>query len=405
MPFDLELPSQDPNASARRTAVLMVNLGTPDAPTPAAVRRYLAEFLSDPRVVEIPSLLWQPILRGVILPLRGRSSARKYASVWMPEGSPLRVHTEQQVQALRNWFAAHGVPVLVDYAMRYGTPSIVDVLGQLKRAGADRVLLLPMYPQYAASTTATMFDKVADAMRRMRNQPEIRAIKQYPDAPNYIAALVAQLRDYWAIHGTPDFAAGDRLLLSFHGLPKRTLDLGDPYHDQCQLTGALLARALGLDETSCRVTFQSRFGREEWLQPYTAPTLAELGAAGVARVDVFCPGFTADCLETIEEIGMEGRDAFVKAGGKTYHRIPCVNASPVFIDALGELAMANLAGWLEPGSGLAGHAPGASSGPPSWVMAGGGAGASIAPASYPAAHASTAGPQPGHGAAAADPTR
>ncbi|CAB3777014.1 ferrochelatase [Pararobbsia alpina] len=401
MRFDLELPSQNPNAGARRTAVLLINLGTPDAPTPAAVRRYLAEFLSDPRVVEIPSWLWQPILRSLILPFRGRSSAHKYASVWMPEGSPLRVHTEQQVQALRNWFAAQGAPVLVEYAMRYGTPSIADVLGQLKRAGADRVLLLPMYPQYAASTTATLFDKVAQAMRRMRNQPEIRVIKQYPDAPGYIASLVAQLREYWTIHGTPDFAAGDRLLLSFHGLPKRTLDLGDPYHDQCQLTGALLARALGLDETSCRVTFQSRFGREEWLQPYTAPSLAELGAAGVTRVDVFCPGFTADCIETIEEIGMEGRDAFIKAGGKVYHRIPCVNASPLFIDALGELALTNLGGWLEPMPGSSGASFDASSG----AATGAGFGAGSASASHSAIPPSTAVPHPGHGAAAADFTR
>lgn len=348
MRFDLELPSQDPNATAQRTAVLLINLGTPDAPTPSAVRRYLAEFLSDPRVVEIPQWIWQPILRGAILPLRGRASAHKYASVWMPEGSPLRVYTEQQTTALRAWFAARKVPVLVDFAMRYGSPSIADVLGQLKRAGADRILLLPMYPQYASSTVATAFDKVAAAMGRMRNQPEIRAIKQYPDAPGYIAALAAQLREYWAAHGVPDFAAGDRLLLSFHGLPKRTLDLGDPYHHQCQLTGTLLAQALGLDETTCRVTFQSRFGREEWLQPYTAPTLAELGSAGVRRVDVFCPGFTADCLETIEEIGMEGRDAFLKAGGKQYHRVPCVNASPAFIDALGHLALANLGGWVDP---------------------------------------------------------
>ncbi|HTJ95118.1 MAG TPA: ferrochelatase [Pararobbsia sp.] len=347
MQFDLELPSQDPNATAHRTAVLLINLGTPDAPTPHAVRKYLAEFLSDPRVVEIPQWIWQPILRLGVLPFRSRASAHKYASIWMPEGSPLRVYTEQQTSALRGWFVARGVPVLVDYAMRYGSPSIADVLGQLKRAGADRILLLPMYPQYASSTVATAFDKVAAALSRMRNQPEIRAIKQYPDAPAYIASLVAQLRDYWAIHGTPDFAAGDRLLLSFHGLPKRTLDLGDPYHNQCQQTGLLLAQALGLDETTCRVTFQSRFGREEWLQPYTAPTLAELGAGGVRRVDVFCPGFTADCIETIEEIGMEGRDAFLKAGGKEYHRVPCVNASSGFIDAIGQLALANLGGWVD----------------------------------------------------------
>jgi ferrochelatase len=343
MRFELEIPSQ--NTGASRVAVLLLNLGTPDAPTPAAVRRYLAEFLSDARVVEIPALVWQVILRLFILPLRGRASAKKYASVWLKEGSPLRVYTQAQTEQLRHLLHANGYDVVVDYAMRYGNPGIPAVLRQLKHAGVERILLVPMYPQYSASTTASAFDAVFNALKRMRNQPELRMIKQYPDYPGYIAAMVEHIHAYWAAHGTPDFAGGDRMLLSFHGIPKRSLDLGDPYHDQCQQTGALLTQALGLTPTECRVTFQSRFGAQEWLQPYTAPTLKELGAAGLRRVDVFCPGFTADCLETIEEIGMEGRDEFLAAGGKEYHAISCLNADQSWINGLGELVALNLQGW------------------------------------------------------------
>jgi ferrochelatase len=355
MSYDLEPPPHQ-STPTQRVAVLLVNLGTPDAPTPGAVRRYLAEFLSDPRVVEIPALLWQPLLRCVILPVRSRASARKYASVWAPEGSPLRVNTERQVEELRRLLGAHGYQVSVDYAMRYGTPNIGAVLNQFKLSGIEHVLLVPMYPQYSSSTTATAFDAAFASLGRMRNQFEVRTIKQYADFGPYIGALAAQVQDYWAMHGRPDFVAGDRLLLSFHGVPKRTMDLGDPYHDQCQQTGALLTQALGLSETECRVTFQSRFGRAAWLQPYTAPTLAELGAAGVKRVDVFCPGFTADCLETVEEIGMEGRDIFVHAGGKAYHRIPCVNASPAWITGLGQLVARHLQGWPAVAPGVEGWA-------------------------------------------------
>ncbi|GAB7540235.1 ferrochelatase [Burkholderia sp. 3C] len=343
MRFDLEPPSQ--HAPAHRIAVLLVNLGTPDAPTPGAVRRYLAQFLSDPRVVEIPAIAWQPILRGLILPFRSRASAKKYATVWTPEGSPLRVHTERQVEGLRPLFAANGYQVMVDYAMRYGTPDIGTVLGQLKHAGAERVLLMPLYPQYSSSTTATAFDAAFAALGRMRNQLEVRTVRHYADHPAYIHALAEQVLHYWAEHGRPDFAAGDKLVLSFHGVPKRTLDLGDPYHDQCQQTAALLIATLGLGSLECLVTFQSRFGKAEWLQPYTAPTLRELGAAGVKRADVFCPGFTSDCLETIEEIGMEVRDEFLHAGGGAFHRIPCLNASPAWIDALGQIVAENLQGW------------------------------------------------------------
>ena len=343
MRFDLELPSQ-PSAS-HRVAVLLINLGTPDAPTPRAVRKYLAQFLSDPRVVEIPSLavaghsapadpavsrtgVGQEICAGV--------DARRLAAAR---------HTEKQVEGLRRLFAANDYHVIVDYAMRYGAPGIGAMLNQLKLEGADRILLLPMYPQYSSSTTATAFDDAFAALKRVRNQPEIRTIRHYADHPAYIGALAEQVRDYWRHHGQPDFAAGDKLVLSFHGVPKRTMDLGDPYHDQCQSTGSLLTAALGLTPVECRVTFQSRFGRAEWLQPYTAPTLTELGAGGVARVDVFCPGFTADCLETIEEIGIEVRDEFLKAGGKHFHRIPCLNASPAWIKALGEIAAQHLQGW------------------------------------------------------------
>jgi ferrochelatase len=343
MRFDLELPSQP--AASHRVAVLLMNLGTPDAPTARAVRRYLVEFLTDPRVVEIPALVWQPLLRGLIAPLRATKVARKYASIWMPEGSPLRVYTERQTEALRALLHSNGYPVIVDYAMRYGTPGIGAMLNQLKLAGAERVLLMPMYPQYSASTTATAFDAAFAALARMRNQPEVRTVRQYADHPAYIHALAEQVRHYWAQHGRPDFAAGDKLVLSFHGVPKRTLDLGDPYHDQCQQTGALLMAALGLSTIECRVTFQSRFGKAEWLQPYTAPTLRELGEAGVRRADVFCPGFTADCLETIEEIGMEVRDEFIAGGGKVFHRIPCVNGAPAWIAALGEIVAENLQGW------------------------------------------------------------
>jgi len=343
MRFDLEPPSNV--AAAHRIAVLLINLGTPDAPTPRAVRRYLAEFLSDPRVVEIPRALWQILLRAVILPLRGRASAKKYAAVWTPEGSPLRIHTERQVEGVRHLLASNGYQVLVDYAMRYGSPGIAQVLAQLKRAGVERVLLMPMYPQYSASTTATAFDAAFAALARMRNQPEIRTVRHYADHPAYVHALAEQVRQHWAAHGRPDFAAGDKLVLSFHGVPRRTLDLGDPYHEQCQQTAALLMAALGLSTIECRVTSQSRFGKAEWLQPYTEPTLRELGAAGVRRADVFCPGFTADCLETIEEIGMEVRDAFLAGGGQVFHRIPCLNGAQAWIGALGEIAAENLQGW------------------------------------------------------------
>ncbi|AAZ97986.1 ferrochelatase [Thiobacillus denitrificans ATCC 25259] len=325
--------------------VLLVNLGTPEAPTAAALRPYLKEFLSDPRVVEIPRALWWLVLNGIILNTRPRKSAEKYAAIWTSEGSPLKVHTEKQAKLLKGWLGEHAAaPVVVDYAMRYGRPGIPEVLARMKAAGCDRILVLPAYPQYAASSTATAFDAAFDWLRRTRNQPALRTLKHYHDHPEYIRALAANLRDYWQMHGRPDV-----LVMSFHGVPRYTLDKGDPYHCECQKTARLLAAALGLEPGQFRVTFQSRFGRAEWLKPYTDKTLEALGREGVGRVDVVAPGFTADCLETLEELAMEGRASFLAAGGKEFHYVPALNEHPQWIAALGRIALANLAGWLDEG--------------------------------------------------------
>lgn len=328
------------HGDARRTAILLVNLGTPDAPTTSAVRRYLKQFLWDPRVVEIPRLLWWLILHGIILNLRPAKSAAKYAKIWLPEGSPLRVHTERQAQLLKGLFGQRGQQVEVAWAMRYGQPAIGATLDELKRQGADRVLIFPLYPQYAASTTASVMDEVANWIKRTRNPPELRFVKQYPDHPGYIAALAASVREHWTINGR----AG-RLVMSFHGLPRRSLDLGDPYFCFCQQTGRLLAEALGLSAADYSITFQSRFGKAKWLQPYTQPTLEKLAREGMARVDVLCPGFVADCLETLEEIAIECKAAFLAAGGKEFHYIPCINERADWIAALGDIATTHLAGW------------------------------------------------------------
>jgi len=322
------------------TAVVLVNLGTPDAPTAAALRRYLAEFLSDPRVVEIPRLAWWPILHGIILNTRPAKSAAKYATVWTPEGSPLAVWTQRQAEGLQRLLDERGHHVLVRPAMRYGRPAIPDVLDQLRAEGATRVLVLPMYPQYAAATTASVSDKVGQWVASARRVPEMRFVAEYADDPGYIAALAARVREHWAQHGEPD-----RLVLSFHGVPHRSLLLGDPYHCQCHVTARLLGKALGLDPQRLLVTFQSRFGKARWLEPYTEPTLRQLAADGVKRVDVMCPGFVADCLETLEEIGQEVRDAFLESGGETFHYIDCLNARPDWLTALADLTERHLQGW------------------------------------------------------------
>lgn len=322
------------------TAVVLVNLGTPDAPTAPALRRYLKEFLSDTRVVEIPRLLWLPILYGLILPRRSAQSAAKYASIWMEEGSPLRVYTERQALLLRDALQARGHQVEVRVAMRYGNPALPQVLDALKVDGVDRILILPAYPQYSGTTTASINDVVFAHLGRWRNQPELRLVKHYHDDPGYIDALKASVLAHWDAHGRPD-----KLVMSFHGVPKRTLLLGDPYHCECQKTARLLAEALGLGSDDYVVTFQSRFGKAEWLQPYTAPTLARLGREGTQRVDVMCPGFTSDCLETLEEIALEAKQEFLRAGGKTFHYIPCLNTAPAWIAALTGIAERQLSGW------------------------------------------------------------
>lgn len=325
-----------------RAGILLVNLGTPEAPTGPALRTYLKQFLSDPRVVEIPRAVWWLILNGIILNTRPKKSAAKYAAIWTADGSPLKVHTEKQAKLLKGWLSEKiASPFMVEYAMRYGNPSMSDTLARMKAAGCDRILILPAYPQYAASSTATAFDMAFDWLRQTRNQPALRTLKHYHDHPAYIQALAANIRDYWQMHGRPDV-----LLMSFHGVPRYTLDKGDPYHCECQKTGRLLAEALGLDAKQFRLTFQSRFGKAEWLQPYTDKTLAALGREGTARVDVVAPGFTADCLETLEELAMEGRASFLAAGGKDFHYIPALNEHPRWIDALGQIALDNLGGWV-----------------------------------------------------------
>ncbi len=327
-----------------RTAVVLINLGTPEAPTPAALRTYLREFLSDPRVVEIPRPIWWLILNGFILTTRPAQSAKKYASVWTPGGSPLKVHTERQTKLLKGRLGEAGHRnLVVDYAMRYGQPSVPATLARLKAEGCTRILLVPLYPQYAGSTSATALDEAWRWLARTRNQPEVRSLRSFCDDPGYIGALAASVRQHWATHGRPD--SSYQLIMSFHGVPRFTLDRGDPYHCECQKTGRLLAEALALKPDQYRVCFQSRFGRAEWLQPYTAPTLHTLAQAGVGRVDVICPGFVSDCLETLEEIAIEGKGDFLAAGGKEYHYIPALNERDDWVAALASLVEQQLVGW------------------------------------------------------------
>ncbi|MCK2088460.1 ferrochelatase [Thauera aromatica] len=331
------------HGSAARTGVLLVNLGTPAAPTPAAVRPYLKQFLSDPRVVEIPRLLWWPILNGIILNTRPAASAKKYASIWMDEGSPLLVHTLRQAGLLTRHLADAGHDGLdIRYAMRYGAPSIPTTLNAMRARGCTRILVLPLYPQFSASTTATVFDEVAHCLQHWRNPPELRFVRDFHDHPGYIAALADNVRRHWVAHGHPD-----RLVLSFHGLPRRTLELGDPYHCECRTTARLLSEALELEPDRVLVCFQSRFGKARWLEPYTQPTLEALATQGVGRVDVMCPGFVSDCLETLEEIAIECKEAFLGKGGKAFHYIACLNEESAWIDALAELSRQHLGSWLE----------------------------------------------------------
>ena len=310
-------------------ALLLVNLGTPEAPTPRAVRRYLAEFLSDPRVVQLPRWLWKPLLHGVILPLRGARVARKYAVIWMDAGSPLAVHTRELAAAVQQ-----RLPQLrVAHAMRYGQPALAATLATLREEGIHRVLVLPLYPQYSTTTTAS----VADALARVEGI-QTQLVNDYHLDAGWIAAVAASIRAHQQAHGR-----GEKLLFSFHGIPQRLVDDGDPYAAQCAASAAAIARALELRDDEFVLSYQSRFGREAWLQPDTHTTLQALAGASVRRVDVVCPGFAVDCLETLEEIAMANAEAFRNAGGEALRYIPCLNAAPAHADALAALAQRELA--------------------------------------------------------------
>ncbi|MBI3937794.1 MAG: ferrochelatase [Betaproteobacteria bacterium] len=325
-----------------KIGVLLANLGTPEAPTARALRSYLGEFLSDPRVVELPRLVWWPVLHLFVLNRRPRQSAQRYAQVWTPDGSPLKAHTERQARLLRGYLGERAkFPLAVEYAMRYGRPSIAETLDALKLQGCDRVLILPLYPQYSASATASALDAVFAHLVTMRNVPALRTVKHFHDHPGYIAALAQNVRDYWMKQGRPE-----RLVMSFHGVPRASLERGDPYHCECHKTARLLAQALALRPEQYLVAFQSRFGRREWLGPYTAEVLAEMGGQKLSRVDVVCPGFVSDCLETLEEIAIEGRTTFIQAGGREFHYIPCLNERDDWMHALTDIVLNQLLGWV-----------------------------------------------------------
>lgn len=324
--------------------VLLVNLGTPEAPTASALRCYLAEFLWDPRVVEFPRLLWWLVLHGLILRIRPARSAKSYQKVWTKEGSPLLVHAKRQEAKLSERLS----PIKVALAMRYGKPSISKGLESLRQQKIRRLLVVPLYPQYSATTTASVFDAVSDVLRRWRWLPEIRFISHYHDFPPYIQALATSVNAHWAEHGR-----ADKLLISFHGVPKRYLLKGDPYYCECHKTARLLAENLQLEEKDWQLVFQSRFGREEWLKPYLDETLKALPQQGVRCVDVICPGFSVDCLETLEEVDQENRHYFLQAGGEVFHYIPALNDNEVHINALLQLIQKNSLGWPTEAPGVA----------------------------------------------------
>ena len=327
-----------------KVGILLANLGTPDAPTAPALRRYLGQFLMDTRVVEIPRFIWCWILHCIILVVRPKKSAAKYAQVWTSEGSPLLAHAQKQTQLLHSFLGQKiNSPFAVELGMSYGNPSMQSAISKLRAQHCDRILVFPLYPQYAASSTASALDAVWRVLLKTRNMPAIRTIRHYHDHPAYIAALAQSVRAHWDTHGKPT-----KLVMSFHGLPKFHLMKGDPYHCECYKTARLLAEALGLEKEAFTVAFQSRFGKQEWLKPYLATTLAELGKAKTKRIDVICPGFSSDCLETLEEIAMEGKEIFTHAGGGEYHYIPALNENEAWIAAIATIALENLQGWISP---------------------------------------------------------
>ncbi len=330
------------------TGVLLVNLGTPSEPSPSAVRKYLGQFLGDPRVVEIPRILWLPLLYGIILPKRSVSSAANYKKIWLDQGSPLLHHSQQLADLLQhemeNRFSG---PVFIELAMRYGKPDIKSALSTLQEKGCRRILVLPLYPQYSSTTTATTFDAVNKVLKNWRWIPEMRFVGQYHDSPGYIKALAESVKNHWRQLDESGEARSEVLIMSFHGLPRRNLEAGDPYFCQCHKTGRLLAEALDLKNDQWQLTFQSRFGKQEWLKPYTDATLKQLAADGVKRVDIISPGFPADCLETLEEIEMENRAYFLEAGGESYHYIKALNNHPLHIRALADIIQQHTQGWPE----------------------------------------------------------
>ena len=331
------------HGKAECMGVLLVNLGTPEEPTTSAVRKYLRQFLSDSRVVEIPRLVWLPILHGIILRKRPAKSAENYKKVWTDNGSPLLHYSERQQKLLEQEMEARFKgPVHVELAMRYGKPDINSGLKTLQEKGAQRFLILPMYPQYSATTTATTFDEIAKVFKGWRRIPELRFISQYHDHPSYIKALAGSVKEHWKKNGQSEV-----LLMSFHGLPKRNLDLGDPYFCHCHKTARLLAEKLDLNEKQWKVTFQSRFGKAEWIKPYTDKTLMKMPEQGIKSVDVICPGFPADCLETLEEIDGENREYFIEAGGESYNYIPSLNDDIEHIYALADIIQQHSQGWKE----------------------------------------------------------
>jgi protoporphyrin/coproporphyrin ferrochelatase len=333
-----EAPPNHPKVEHGRTGVLLLNLGTPDAPEAGAVRRYLAQFLTDPRVIEISPWLWRPVLHGVVLRVRPKKSAHAYRQVWTDEGSPLAAITKRQTDALRQRL---GDSVIVDYAMRYGNPSIAPAVERMAKAGCDRILAAPLYPQYCSATTASAQDALFAALGRLRRQPAVRTLPPYFDDPLHIDALEQSLtRQLQALDFTPQ-----RLLLSFHGMPKRTLELGDPYHCHCQKTARLLGERLAVHT---EIAFQSRFGRAQWLQPATDEILAGYPELGVTKIAIAAPGFSADCVETLEELGIRGRDTFLAAGGERFERLDCLNDSAEGMHMLEEMVHRELAGWLRP---------------------------------------------------------
>ncbi|MFM2441279.1 MAG: hypothetical protein RLZZ349_1006 [Pseudomonadota bacterium] len=325
-----------------KVGILLANLGTPDAPTAKALRPYLRQFLSDTRVVEIPKAIWWFILNGIILVIRPKKSAEKYAQVWTKDGSPLLAHAQKQAILLRGFLGEKiKSPFAVELGMSYGNPSMQSAISKLRAQHCDRILVFPLYPQYAASSTASAMDAVFRVLLKTRNQPAIRSIRNYHDHPAYIAALATTVREHWQSHGKPT-----KLVISFHGVPKVHLTSGDPYHCQCHKTGRLLAEALDLTREEYLVAFQSRFGKQEWLKPYLANTLTALGQAKIKRIDVICPGFSSDCLETLEEIAIEGKHIFQSNGGGDYHYIPALNENEAWIHAMTSIALENLQGWV-----------------------------------------------------------